>query len=308
MSFWWVNHKQTLKAEFEGGYIWSPQTNKDGKKNQTYINLTKTAKGDVVFSYASGKIQAVGKVTVPAKSKQRPKAFGHTGKQWNKNGWLVRIAWSRLSDPFTPKEHIRRIVPLLPDIHSPIQKTGKGNQRVYLASISDKLGLCLLSLINKDNFAFTNELEHNYDTKVEEDEEKQLLRSNIKKTVKEQLVQARLGQGQFKASVAKIEPHCRVTGLKDKRLLVASHIKPWKDSDNFERLDGHNGLLLSPHIDKLFDNGYISFDDNGNILVSKKKILPVLKTWRIDRHKSAGTFTKRQKEYLAYHRNNIFKG
>jgi len=234
-----------------------------------------------------------------AKSKQRPEAFGHTGKQWNKKGWLVRIAWSRVSEPLTPKDHIREIAPLLPEIYSPVQKTGKGNQRVYLASISDKLGQCLLSLINDDNFAFTNELEDNYETKVEEEEEKQLLQ--------EQLVQARRGQGQFKTSVAKIEPKCRVTGLKDKRLLVASHIKPWKDSNNFERLDGHNGFLLSPHIDKLFDNGYISFDDNGSILISTKKILPALKIWRIDRHRSAGTFTKRQKEYLAYHRNNIFK-
>jgi len=307
MSFWWVNHKQTFKAEFDGGYIWSPQNNKNGSINQTYINLTKTVKEDIVFSYASGKIQAVGKVIAPAKSRQRPEAFGRTGQQWNKKGWLVNIAWTRLSDPLTPKDHIREIAPLLPDTHSPIRKNGYGNQGVYLASISDKLGRRLLSLINYDNFAFTNELDDNYDTQVEEEEEEKLLQSNTKKTVIEQLIQARLGQGKFKTSVAKIEDRCRVTGLSDKRFLVASHIKPWKDSDNFERLDGHNGFLLSPHIDKLFDNGYISFDDNGSILISTKKILPALKIWRIDRNKSAGAFTKRQKEYLAYHRNNIFK-
>jgi len=307
MSFWWVNHNQTFNAEFHGGYIWSPQTNKNGAMNQSYINLTLAAKRDVVFSYAARKIQAVGKVITTAKVKQRPEAFGRTGQQWNKKGWLVRIAWTQLSDPLTPKDHISEIAPLLPDKYSPLLKNGNGSQREYLASISDKLGRRILSLINYDNFAFTNELDDNYDTKVEEEEEEKLLRSNTKKTVKDQLIKARLGQGQFKTSVAKIEKRCRVTGLSDKRLLVASHIKPWKDSDNFERLDGHNGFLLSPHIDKLFDNGYISFDDNGSILVSTKKILPALKIWRINRHRPAGRFTSRQKEYLEYHRNNIFK-
>ena len=56
MSFWWVNQNQSFKAEFDGGYIWSPQTNKDGRKNPAYINLKKTAKGDIVFSYTSQKI------------------------------------------------------------------------------------------------------------------------------------------------------------------------------------------------------------------------------------------------------------
>jgi len=81
-----------------------------------------------------------------------------------------------------------------------------------LASISDQLGRRLLSLINYDNFAFTNELDDNYDTKVEKEEEEELQRSNVKNTVKEQLILARLGQGQFKTSVAKIEKKCRVTG------------------------------------------------------------------------------------------------
>ncbi len=59
LSFWWVNHKQTGKVEVNEGYIWSPQKNNNGSTNQTYINLTKTALGDIIFSYANGKIPAV---------------------------------------------------------------------------------------------------------------------------------------------------------------------------------------------------------------------------------------------------------
>ncbi|KHN59089.1 HNH endonuclease signature motif containing protein [Aeromonas hydrophila] len=55
----------------------------------------------------------------------------------------------------------------------------------------------------------------------------------------------------------------RVTGVSNKALLIASHIKPWSESDNAERLDGHNGLLPSPHIYKLFDHGRITFTNAG---------------------------------------------
>lgn len=63
MAYWWVNHKQTFSNEIEGGYIWSPKENSNGSRNQTYINLTLTRPGDIVFSYASGKIKAIGVVT-----------------------------------------------------------------------------------------------------------------------------------------------------------------------------------------------------------------------------------------------------
>lgn len=67
------------------------------------------------------------------------------------------------------------------------------------------------------------------------------------------LTKARLGQGLFRQRVAKQEPIYRVTGLARQEFLIASHIKPWRDCDHQERLDGANGLPLSPHVDKLFN-------------------------------------------------------
>ena len=53
-------------------------------------------------------------------------------------------------------------------------------------------------------------------------------------------------------------------------LLVASHIKPWRDADNIERLDQYNGFLLLPNLDKVFDLGFITFRATGEIIVSKQ--------------------------------------
>jgi len=89
----------------------------------------------------------------------------------------------------------------------------------------------------------------------------QINNAEIESTEKDQLIKARKGQGKFRQNVERIEKKCRVTGVVEKNMLIASHIKPWKLSSNIERLDGNNGLLLSPHIDKLFDLGWISFSD-----------------------------------------------
>lgn len=308
MSFWWVNHKQTFRVEFEEGYIWSPQENKNGSRNESYLNLTKTAVGDTVFSYASGKIQAVGRVIEPWKQKQRPELFGTTGDQWNQKGWLVPIKWTALAMPFSPKSHLKEIVPLLPNKHAPIQHNGNGNQVVYLAGISEMLGNKLLALINASNEGISEQLADS-DLVVDDKELLlQVLNKEITVTQKQQLVQARIGQGLFRQNVERIESACRITGVKDKRVLIASHIKPWKVSTNIERLDGHNGLLLSPHIDKLFDKGWISFTEKGVLLVSSQNITSILEKWHITPHQTVGRFTEKQKRYLEHHQKQVFKG
>jgi hypothetical protein len=93
-----------------------------------------------------------------------------------------------------------------------------------------------------------------------------------------------------------------------KEHLRASHIKPWRDATNYERLDGNNGLLLSPHIDSLFDKGYITFSDNGVLKISNATDKEVIQRWGIPTGTNVGNFNDKQKHYLAYHRANIFKG
>jgi hypothetical protein len=81
MAFWWVNHKQTYREEIEGGYLWSPKRNKNGARNETYLNLTRTGVADRVFSYAFGEIRAVGVVEAAYRECDRPSTFGKIGEQ-----------------------------------------------------------------------------------------------------------------------------------------------------------------------------------------------------------------------------------
>jgi HNH endonuclease len=137
----------------------------------------------------------------------------------------------------------------------------------------------------------------------EKHEEEIQNRTDIGPTQKLKLVKARRGQGIFKKNLENFESACRVTGVGDIRHLRASHMKPWRDSTDFEKLDGNNGLLLSPHVDHLFDRGHISFSDAGTLLVSPDMTQEVLETWGIFEGQKCGVFREEQRIYLDYHRD-----
>lgn len=129
--------------------------------------------------------------------------------------------------------------------------------------------------------------------------------SSIPEKDKEALIRARRGQGLFRQRVLAIEPYCRLTGVSDPRFLRASHIKPWAQSTNQECLDGNNGLMLSPHADHLFDQGYISFEQSGRVLI-KDGIAEILRDWSLGEKTLGKPFTDAQDVYLAYHRSVVF--
>ncbi len=158
-----------------------------------------------------------------------------------------------------------------------------------------------------DHAALRKELErilaeHSGESPDDKTERSIKARGDITKTEKAQLIKARRGQGRFRQRVADIETECRLTGVTSLEHLRASHIKPWAVSSDAEKLDGHNGLLLAPHVDHLFDGGYISFADDGELLVSPVLKPSVLSAWAIDRKRNAGAFSAEQRGYLEYHR------
>jgi putative restriction endonuclease len=89
--------------------------------------------------------------------------------------------------------------------------------------------------------------------------------------------------------------------------LIASHCKPWRDSTNEERLDGENGLLLTPSIDHLFDRGFIGFEDSGRLIISPVAHLPSLQKMGVETEEpvTVGDFTSGQKKFLDFHRNSV---
>ncbi len=124
------------------------------------------------------------------------------------------------------------------------------------------------------------------------------------------LIKARKGQGAYRKSLEDYwESRCAVTGTPDSnkgKLLIASHIKPWADSNNAERMDQFNGLLLIPNLDKAFDRGYITFDRSGAILISSFFKAPSGYGVSKDLFINSNKLNQKHIQFLEYHRKEIF--
>ena len=88
-------------------------------------------------------------------------------------------------------------------------------------------------------------------------------------TERAELIQAQLGQGEYRDKLLVRWGGCAVTGCTINEALRASHIQPWRNSNNQDRLNPANGLLLIANLDALFDEYLISFQDDGQMLVSR---------------------------------------
>jgi putative restriction endonuclease len=143
---------------------------------------------------------------------------------------------------------------------------------------------------------------------MESDATTEILRNpEIPETEKQQLIRARIGQGQFREQLLSYWRKCCLTGCELQSVLRASHIKPWRVSTNIERLDLYNGLLLSPNMDALFDKGLISFQDTGEIMVSSQLSESALKSLGCS-SKIRVLLKPEHLKYLAHHRENQFVG
>lgn len=320
MRFWWVNHKQTYAHEVGGGYIWCPKLKRNGGRNHFYETLREVQMGDVIFSYAGGCLRAVGVAKVTCYSCPRPDEFGKVGDAWDRRGWRVDVGFQQFGRPLHVASVVGQLVNLLPDRYSPIQANGHGNQGAYLAEISEALAERLLRLAEPGLLVLLGAVRQPAGDSVVVADPLPLLewedrlqsqienRLSIPETTRKALIHARRGQGRFKEEVARIERACRITQVRNPLHLIASHIKPWREASDEERLAGSNGLLLTPTIDHLFDRGYISFGDEGDVLISPVADHEALTRMGVpcDRILQAGKFNSDQKHFLEYHRNEIF--
>lgn len=139
---------------------------------------------------------------------------------------------------------------------------------------------------------------------LQEDIEKLLTNDVLDKTEKTTLISARVGQGKFRDGVIDQWRGCALTGFSDTRFLVASHIKPWRNSDNRERLDRFNGLLLLPNLDKVFDLGFITFRPHGGIEISRRleneRLLGISKNMHIQ-------LDEAHQDYMEFHREHVYE-
>lgn len=306
MRYWWVNQNQTWRHEVRGSFLWSPKRKADGTYNQFYANMREVSRGDIIFSFCDTRIKAIGVITGPAQTGPKPD-FGNAGLNWSKEGWFVPVDYWVLETQLRPKDHIEVLRPFLPQKYSPLQINGDGLQSVYLAELPDMLAQALIGLVGQaywDAYAMIGSLA---DAEVIEGEEHLVVASTTAPTFREQIVRARRGQGVFRANVLLREDSCRVTGVDEPRHLKASHIKPWRHSTDAERLDGANGLLLSPHIDHLFDQGYLTFSPDQHLVILPEVREKLVDAWGLDVDVRIAAFSREQNAYLDYHRANVFK-
>ena len=320
MRYWWVNQNQTYRHEVQGGYLWSPKRNAksarnpNGTRNPFYESMREVAPGDLIFSFMDTRILAVGIAQSYCWESPKPVEFGTAGQNWENIGWKVKVSFTELAHKVRPKDHIGILRPLLPARYSPLQPNGNGLQSVYLTEVPAALAEVLVGLIGPEVAPIAAAASAVKPVAADDLDlwerrlEQQLANDpSVPDTERQAIIRARIGQGLFKERVAKIETRCRITGVENPVHLRASHCKPWRDATNEERLNGENGLLLTPSVDHLFDRGFIGFEDNGKLIVSPVAHRPSLQRMGIDTTKSVnvGGFTSGQRQFLDFHRNAV---
>jgi putative restriction endonuclease len=309
--FWWVNHSHTCHYEIEGAYLWFAQSSSKSKaRSENEKNAQRLLPGDVILSVSDGSIGAAGVVLGSARRAAKPRELESVAENVDFHvGWLVPVRFMAFEKPLITERHIAELIPVLPRKHSPVLPSGASNQYVRLAAIPPPMTVTLRRLLGGEVDRIVETITEAVGRTLAEDtcEAEIQHRSDIGPAQKAELLRARQGQGTFRRNVEVNEHSCRITGVLDRRHLRATHIKPWCECDDAEMVDGFNGLLMSPHMAHLFERGYISFADDGELLVSQELNPVVLEKWRIELPLAVGPFRPQQSLFLDYHRREVFQ-
>jgi hypothetical protein len=307
-QYWWVNQSKVVSRGLMGDYLWTAR-DKGGEPTEAARNILRVQPGDLIFAFADGAVRGVGIALREAMEASRPHELASSSKSaGSSQGWYLPVRFFELALPLHPREHIEDLKAVLPQNQSPLRSSGARNPAVYLTEVSSAMAEILRRLLAQQledveaqiKAAAVSELANDWvETSI-------VRRTDLSPEEKHQLIGARRGLGIYRRSLEKIETACRLTGLLDRRHLRACHIKPWSVSDDQEKIDGCNGLLLSPHIAHLFARGYISFSDQGDLLASRHLNPAILASWNLRMPLKVGAFQPRQRLYLDYHRREVF--
>lgn len=152
---------------------------------------------------------------------------------------------------------------------------------------------------------YFGDTDHPY-TKIEEIKNIQLINDDERKLV---TTRARVGQGKYRKELLKQCPFCPITTISDDRILIASHIKPYKKSNSVEKIDPYNGFIFTPTFDILFDKGFMSFTDDKKIMLSPFLSKMTYSKIGISENKTIELLPicAKRKQYLNYHRTEVLK-
>jgi putative restriction endonuclease len=276
VRYWWVRHDKSFRHEVSGGYIWAQKRNSDIPRSPAHETILGVAAGDGILSCAEGRIGHVGRCADPA--------IGEHGREGE--GWWLPVDWTWLPAPVAPATPPPSRLAEIPEtlFHDILSEAELPEWPLTALNEAEPAGNVAASRLDYD--------------------------AALTASVRDRQVKARRGQSLFRFRVFQIEMACRLTGIANPDLLIASHIKPWRLCETtHERLDGANGLLLTPHVDRLFDRGLISFSDQGEVLRSAGLAGDDLARLGLDLacRRNVGSFSPKQRAYLEYHRRSVFE-
>lgn len=294
VRYWWVSQNKTYNEERPGNYFWAPVRNEKGQSFYHWTNVSRLQPGDIVFCYFGQKIVSIAEASsFPYRSESpREWEFKHG---WLRDGWKINVAYMDLPEPVPINEFSSDLLLLLQKRYGPVNRSGTGNQG-YLFEMPKDAAELLLEKLNWMDLGGGSD------------------RRSVKKpkepppgsTDGSAQVKTRIGHQRFKKDLMQYwENSCAVTGSAAEELLRASHIKSWSESTDTERLDVYNGLLLSPTYDAAFDAHLISFQNNGEIIISSLLAPVDLNLLGIDPDARLTKIDSSHADYLEIHRAKL---
>lgn len=284
----WVNQGGTYVDERAAGLLWAPERTAGGSKLIHWEAMADVQSGDVVFTYSNSRLRGYAIASSSAVLMSRPYASGSAYSS-AQGGRAVFCAYHELQAP----------IALSTLTTSPVMKSELQSGRNPVLDVRGKVAqkyLCEISSMAASLLGDFVGLSANLGNAPE----------ILAPTTVLRLVDARLGQGKFRDDLVNcFNGSCVVTRLAIPALLRASHIKAWTASNNDERLDPENGLLLAAGVDAAFDRGYIGFGSDGALLTKSSMDLQQRAALGIPVTRftlPSAYLTQARQNYLAFHR------
>ncbi len=257
-SYYWVNLGDSHREVAEYRFLWAPShtLDKNGRRvvSAGWKAVPKVRQGDIIFCYFDGKIKYLATSTCNAYEAKRPenRAF----HKWKKEGYKIDVELEVLIEPLDTQSISERFIARFNQNCTPKLFTSQGRVgENYMIAIPQEAAAFLLQEceIEKVIPVDLGNAEKTKDTS--------------EKRERDAIAKARIGQGRFRQDLLEYWcGTCPLTQVDVASLLIASHIVPWRLSNNSEKVDKFNGFVFSPSVDRLFDKGFISFDDDGGVL------------------------------------------
>lgn len=231
---------------------------------------------------------------------------------WDTGRWSQYTRIPSRNGFYTPSDRHLQIWPVIRQFHfSYIEKAAQKFTQLREDSQSKHMPIVLAYLRNtlhqyvpEPSYGGSEESPSDL---IQDIEDFQSTHPDLPETERTAIVQSRVGQGRFRNDLIAYWGCCAVTRCQVLEILRASHIKPWRESTNAERLSVYNGLLLVPNLDAAFDRGFISFDDNGTIMISELLSDDERSKLRIHTDMKMTRIEKEHCGYLKYHREYVYK-